>query len=63
MEIKKEDFTTTEMPKRYIVDFDKVKDFDDLKNIMQILFVGFPIIISEDCYFIDDIKEYLVEYK
>lgn len=47
--------------KKYAVDFDKVKDFYDLKQVVQILFAGFPITISEDCGFIDEIKEYLVE--
>lgn len=53
----KENFTTIEMPKQYVVDFDKVKDFNDLKNVMQILFTGLPIIIGENCSFVDDIKE------
>lgn len=49
--------------KKYAVDFDKVKDFNDLKNIVQILFIGLPITISEDCRFIDEIREYLIEVK
>lgn len=47
--------------KKYAIDFDKVKDFNDLKQVVQILFAEFPITISEDCGFIDEIKEYLVE--
>lgn len=49
--------------KEYIVDFDKVKDFNDLKNIVQTLVVGLHITIRDDCSFIDEIKEYLVEIK
>ena len=58
---KKDDFTTIKISKQYVVDFDKVRDFNDLKNIVQVLFVGLPIIINDNCSFIDDIKEYLVE--
>ena len=58
---KKEDFITIRIPKRYIVDFDKVKDFNDLKNVVQILFAGLPVVISGNCNFVDDVKEYLVE--
>lgn len=54
-------FFTISVPKTYAVDFNKVKDLNDLKNILQILFVGLPITINENCKFIDDIKEYLVE--
>lgn len=49
--------------KKYSVDFDKVKDFNDLKNIVQILFSGLPIIINENFGFIDEIIDYLVEIK
>lgn len=49
------------IPKNYAVDFDKVNSFEDLKNVIQILFVGLQIKISEDCEFVDGIREYLVE--
>lgn len=58
---KKEDFITIRIPKQYIVDFDKVKNFNDLKNVVQILFAGLPIRINDNCSFINEIKEYLVE--
>lgn len=48
-------------PKRYAVDFNKVNNFDDLKNVVQILFTGLPITIGEDYDFINEIIEYLVE--
>ena len=47
--------------KSYAVDFDKVNNFEDLKNIVQILFAGLRIRINEDCGFVDEIKEYLIE--
>lgn len=47
--------------KKYCIDFDKIKDFNDLKNVVQILFTGLPIVIYEDCGFIEEIREYLVE--
>ena len=47
--------------KNYAVDFDKVNSFEDLKNVIQILFVGLQIKISEDCELVDEIREYLVE--
>lgn len=49
------------IPKNYAVDFDKVNSFEDLKNVIQILFVGLQIKISEDCEIVDEIREYLVE--
>lgn len=49
------------MPKKYAVDFDKVNSFEDLKNIVQILFARLPITINEDCGFIDEIRKYLIE--
>lgn len=49
------------IPKNYAVDFDKVNSFEDLKNVIQILFVGLQIKISEDCELVDEIREYLVE--
>lgn len=48
-------------PKNYAVDFDKVNSLEDLKNVIQILFVGLQIKISEDCELVDEIREYLVE--
>lgn len=52
---------TIKPPKKYTVDFDTVKNFNDLKNIVQILFVGMPIVINENFEFINEIKEYLIE--
>lgn len=49
------------IPKNYAVDFDKVNSFEELKNVIQILFVGLQIKISEDCEIVDEIREYLVE--
>lgn len=49
------------IPKNYAVDFDRVNSFEDLKNVIQILFVGLQIKISEDCELVDEIREYLVE--
>lgn len=49
------------IPKNYAVDFDKVNSLEDLKNVIQILFVGLQIKISEDCEFVDEIREYLIE--
>ena len=49
------------IPKNYAVDFDKVNSFEDLKNVIQILFVGLQIKISEDCEFVDEIRESLIE--
>lgn len=54
-------FTTIKQTKQYMVDFDKVENFADLKNIVQIIFVGFPIRINEGFEYFEDIKEYLVE--
>lgn len=56
-----ENYIEIKTPKKYCVDFDKIKTLDDLKNVVQILFAGLPITINEDCGFIDEIKEYLVE--
>ena len=52
---------TIGIPKSYAVDFDKVNNFEDLKNVVQILFAGLQIKINEDCRFVDEIKEYLIE--
>ena len=49
------------IPKNYAFDFDKVNSLEDLKNVIQILFAGLQIKISEDCEFVDEIREYLVE--
>ena len=57
----KENCLTLSILKMYSVDFNKVNSFEDLKNVVQILFTGLPITISEDCGFIDEIREYLVE--
>ena len=59
----KENYLTLSIsiPKMYSVDFNKVNSFADLKNVVQILFAGLPITISEDCGFIDEIREYLIE--
>ncbi|MFR8619387.1 MAG: hypothetical protein ACLVEC_01210 [Romboutsia timonensis] len=57
----KENCLTLSIPKMYSVDFNKVNSFEDLKNVVQILFTGLPITISEDCGFIDEIREYLIE--
>lgn len=57
----KENCLTLSIPKMYSVDFNKVNSFEDLKNVVQILFTGLPITISEDCEFVDEIREYLVE--
>ena len=57
----KENCLTLSIPKMYSVDFNKVNSFEDLKNVVLILFTGLPITISEDCGFIDEIREYLVE--
>lgn len=54
-------YITIKQPKKYSVDFDKIKDSNDLKNVVQFLFAGLPITITEECRFIDEIKEYLVE--
>lgn len=52
---------TISTQKKYCVDFNKVEDFNDLKNVVQILFAGLPIVINDDCGFLDEIKEYLIE--
>ena len=57
----KDNCLTLSIPKMYSVDFNKVNSFEDLKNVVQILFTGLPITISEDCGFIDEIREYLIE--
>lgn len=54
---------TISTQKKYCVDFNKVEDFNDLKNVVQILFAGLPVVINEDCGFLDEIKEYLIEIK
>ena len=46
----KENCLTLSIPKMYSVDFNKVNSF-----------VGLQIKISEDCEFVDGIREYLVE--
>lgn len=51
------------IPKKYKVDFEKVNDFDDLKNIVEVLFEGLNITIDETSKHIEDIKKYLVEVK
>lgn len=56
-------YFTFKIPKRYVVDFDKVKDFHDLKNVVQILFSGLPVVVNENCEFIGEIREFLVEIK
>ena len=57
----KENCLTLSIPKMYGVDFNKVNSFEDLKNVVQILFTGLPITIREDCGFIDETREYLIE--
>lgn len=51
------------IPKKYKVDFEKVNDFDDLKNIVEVFFEGLNITIDETSKHIEDIKKYLVEVK
>ena len=51
------------LPKKYKVDFEKVNDFDDLKNIVEVLFEGLNITIDETSKHIEDIKKYVVEVK
>lgn len=51
------------IPKKYKVDFEKVNDFDDLKNIVEVFFEGLNITIDETSKYIEDIKKYLVEVK
>ena len=51
------------LPKKYKVDFEKVNDFDDLKNIVEVLFEGSHVTIDETSKHIEDIKKYVVEVK
>ena len=51
------------IPKKYKVDFEKVNDFDDLKNIVEVFFEGLNLTIDETSKHIEDIKKYLVEVK
>ena len=51
------------IPKKYKVDFEKVNDFDDLKNIVEVFFEGLNITVDETSKHIEDIKKYLVEVK
>lgn len=51
------------IPKKYKVDFDKVNNFNDLKNIVEVFFEGLNVTIDETSKNIDDIREYLIEVK
>ena len=51
------------IPKRYKVNFEKVNNFNDLKNIIEVFFKGLDITINENSKHIEYIREYLIEIK
>ena len=50
---------TISNPKRYVIDFDKIKSFEELKMLINILYESFNIVVQEDSIYYEQLKDYL----
>lgn len=48
-------------PKRYVIDFDKIKSFEELKMLINILYESFNIVVQDDSFYYEQLKDYLKE--
>lgn len=53
-------FTITN-PKRYVIDFDKVSCFEELKMLVRVLYESLNVVVQDDSIYYEQLKGYLKE--
>ena len=48
-------------PKRYVIDFDKISSFEELKMLVSILYKSLNVVVQDDSIYYEQLKDYLKE--
>lgn len=48
-------------PKRYVIDFDKISSFEELKMLVSILYKSLNVVVQDDSFYYEQLKDYLKE--
>ena len=46
-------------PKRYVIDFDKISSFEELKMLVSILYKSLNVVVQDDSIYYEQLKDYL----